>query len=80
MSKIHNSCLKNIYIHDDYDRIMWHSDVALYVTSILQLSKFLGVMESQGLIQVVEQSQGVQTITDVNFKHPLYVCRKLSIQ
>ena len=50
--------------------------MALHVTSFLQLSKFLGVMESRGLIQVVEQSQGVQTITDINFKHPLYVCQR----
>ena len=70
---------ENIYMHDDGD--MWQShDTAMWYCTwhlhILQLSKFLGVMESRGLIQVVEQSQGVQTITDISFKHPLYVCQR----
>ena len=38
-----------------------------------QLSVFLQSMSQEGIVEVKETSKGVDSITDMNTKHPMYV-------
>ena len=48
---------------------MLHMSRSLCLYSLLQLSKFLSAMQDEGVLKINEAAKGVETITEIDFKH-----------
>ena len=58
------------YGYESFILVYTHTLVCL---PSLQLSVFLHSMSQEGIVEVKETSKGVDSITDMNTKHPMYV-------
>ena len=50
--------------------VMYFPILIHFALYFIQLSKFLLAMQDEGVVKINELSKGVESITEIDFKHP----------